>query len=134
MHRVVRRRCESRKRFTTYGEVLEAVVFHVRGELEADLRGHERVRDTFLVEVAVEVRQVQTHVFGDDIDGRAGSERRIEIHHVCIKTEGRVGSDLIAGVQVVVALVPMTERHEVAMLKHHALGHAGGTTGVKEDK
>ena len=37
-------------------EMLERMVLHVRRELETDLCGHERVRDAFFIEIAIEIR------------------------------------------------------------------------------
>ena len=103
---------------------------HVGRELIADLGRHERMGDAFGIEVTTEFRQVQTQVFRHDIDGCSAGEGRIEVHHAGIKAEGRVCRYFMALMQVVVALIPMTERHEVAVLELDTFGHTGRAARV----
>ena len=125
MQLVVGRRIERREGFAAHRYVEQRVTIDIRGELVTDLRGHERVRYALGIEVTTELRQVQTQVFRHDIDRCTAGERRIQIHHTGIETKAGVGCHLVSGMQVVVAPVPMAERHEVAVLEHHTLGHAG---------
>ena len=134
VHLVVRRRVECREGFAAHGEVEERMTVHVRRELIADLRRHEGVRDAFGIEITTEFGQVETQIFGHDIDGCTARQRRIEVHHAGIEAEGGVRRYLMADMQVVVAPVPVTERDEVTVLELDTLGHAGGAARIKQDE
>ena len=124
MERVVGRRSDRQHFFTTHGQVFQAVIVAVHCELASYLRGHKRVRHTFFVEVRIQVREVKPQVFGHDAHCRAAGECRIQIHHTGIEAERCVCRHLVGGLQVIVPVIPVAERYQIAVLEHHAFGHA----------
>ena len=124
MERVVGRRSDWQHFLSAHGQVFQAVIVAVHCELASYLRGHERVRHTFFVEVRIQVREVKPQVFGHDAHCRAAGESRIQIHHTCIEAERCVCRHLVGGLQVIVPVIPVAERYQIAVLEHHAFGHA----------
>ena len=110
------------------------MIVAVLRELITHLGRHERMGDTFCLEVMIEVGQVETDIFADDIDRCTASERRIHIHHVRVETVRSVSRHFVSGMQLVVTMIPMTERHKVTMLELATLWHAGRTRSIKEDE
>ena len=123
MHLVVAWRREGSQCFTAHRQMSQTMALHIRSELESYLRGHERVCHSLLVKIASQLRQVQSHVFGNDAHRRSACQCRVHIHHIGIETERSICRHLIAGVEIVVPVVPVAERHKVTMLQHHALRH-----------
>ena len=134
MKQVVSRRRDSREFFSSHRQVLEGMIVAVLCKLIADLGRHERMGDTFGFEIMIEIRQVESDILADDIDCCTASERRVHIHHVRIETVGSVRRHFVSGMEVIIAMVPMTERHKVAVLELAAFGHACGAGGVEEDE
>ena len=134
MKQVVSRRCDSREFFSSHRQVLEGMIVAVLCKLIADLGRHERMGDTFGLEVMIQIRQVQTDIFADDIDCCTASERRVHIHHVRVETVRSVRRHFVSCMEVIIAMVPMTESHEVTMLELAAFRHTGGAGGIKEDE
>ena len=110
------------------------MVIKIHCKLTTYLRGHERMGDAFSIEVVVQIRQVQTDILADDIDRSATGQGRVHIHHACIETIAGIGCHLVLRLQVIVAMIPVTEGHKVAMLKLTALGRSRRTGGIKKDK
>ena len=134
MKQVVSRRRDSRKFFSSHRQVLEGMIVAVLCKLIADLGRHERMGDTFGFEIMIEIRQVESDILADDIDCCTASERRVHVHHVRIETVRSVRRHFVSGMEVIIAMVPMTERHKVAVLELAAFGHARGAGGIKEDE
>ena len=110
------------------------MIVAVLRKLITHLGRHERMGDAFGIEVMIEIRQVQTDVFADDIDGGSACERRVHIHHVRIEAVGSIRRHFVSCMEVIIAMVPMTESHEVTMLELAAFRHTGGAGGIKEDE
>ena len=134
MELIVSRWRDSSEFFSSNGEVTERVVVAVLRKLIPHLSRHERMGDAFSFEVMVQIRQVQTYILADDINGCSAGECRIHIHHVGIEAIGRVRRHFVPGMEIIIAMVPMTERYKVAVLQLAAFGHAGGATCIKEDE
>ena len=134
MELVVSRRRKGREFLSSDRQMAERMVVAVLRELVADLRGHERMGDTFRLEIMIQVRQVQTDILADNIDGGTTRQRRVHIHHVRIEAVRSICRYLVSGMEIVVALVPMAERHEIAVLQLASFGHARRTGGIKQDE
>ena len=117
----------------TDGEMAQRMVVHLC-KLAAHLRCHESVCDVVGLKVIVQRNQVEADFLGDDVHGGASRQGGIHVHHASVETVGGVGRHVVAGLQVVVAAVPVTERHEVTVGKHAALRDAGRARGVEEDE
>ena len=134
VHVVALGRLQGRELLAAHGEVLQRTVVHIRGKLVAHLRGDERVGDAVGVEVFVEVRQVEADVFTYYIYGGAAGQRGIHIHHAGVEAVAGIGGHMTLGRQPVVALIPVAEADEVAVLQLAALGHTGRAGGVEHDE
>ena len=121
MKLVGRRRYQRQHLLATYGEMAQRMIVDVHRKLTAHLCGHERMRDTLTFEIIVQGRKVQTDVFANDIDGSATSQCRVHIHHTGIKTVTGVCSHLVPRLQVIVAVAPVAEAHQIAVLQLTAL-------------
>ena len=110
------------------------VLREVDGELRGHLRGHHRMRDAVLLEVFVQGEEVQPDLLRDDIQGRAGRERRGEIAHVGVESETGVGRGMgiLRDVQGCV-IVPGEDR-DVPVAELHALGDTGRSAGIEQDE
>ena len=101
------------------------MIIDISGKLEAHLCGHKRMGDAVIIEIVVQVWQVQSDIFTDDIYGGAAGDGRIDIHHTGIETVAGIGCHPVAGMQFVMPLIPMAESDEVGMQQLTALRHAG---------
>ena len=110
------------------------MVVHISSKLITHLRGDERVSNVVGIIVVVEVRQVQTDVFTYYIYRSTTGECWVHIHHAGIKAIAGVSSHMTVGRQLIIALIPVTEAHEVAMLQLTALRHTSRARGVEHDE
>ena len=99
------------------------MVLDARGELVSHLGGHKRVGDVVLLKVLIQGNQVQTQFLGYDKDGRAAGQSGIHVHHACIKAVTGISSHIVFGLEVVIALVPVAEGHEVGMRQLATFGY-----------
>ena len=120
------RRGHGSQLLTAGGEVAEGFVMEACGELITHLGGHERVGDAIGLEIVVQIRQVQAKIFRNDMHGGTRSKGRVHIHHTGVEAVARIGGNCVFGLQLVIALIPVAEGHEVAVLQLTALGNAGG--------
>ena len=127
VHLVVRWRVERREFLATHRKAAQRMVLDVGRELVAHLCGDERMGDTLLVEVVVQVGQIQTYVIADDMNASTAGEGRVEVHHAGIETIAGIRRHAVGGRQPIMALIPMAESHKVAVFKLAALGGSGGT-------
>ena len=134
VHLIVSRRCQCRQFLTTHGEVAQRAVFDIRSKLIAHLCGDKRVGNLISIEIVIEVGKIQTNVLANDIYRSTTGQRRIHIHHTSIEAIRGVCRHMTIGSQSVVALIPMAERHEVAMCQLTALRNSRRARGVKENK
>ena len=104
------------------------------GKLVAHLCGHERVGDVVLLEVLVQGNQVEADLLGHDVNGGAAGEGGIHVHHAGIKAIAGIGGHPVLGLEVIVALIPVAEGHQVGMRQLAALGNARGAGGVEQDE
>ena len=103
------------------------MVLDARGELVAHLRGHERMGDAILLEVIVQRDEVEPDFLRDDMHRCSTSERGIHVHHAGIEAIAGIGGHLVLGFQIIEALIPVAEGHEVAVSELATLGNARGT-------
>ena len=80
-----------------------------------------------LLEVVVEGYEVETQFLGDDIYRGTTGQRRIHVHHAGIEAVAGVGCHIVFGFQTVIALIPMAECHQIAVLQLAPLRYACGT-------
>ena len=99
----------------------QRMVVKVHRKLTAHLCGHKRMGNAFAIEVVVQVGQVQTDVLANDINGSTMGESGVHIHHTGIEAVAGVCSHLALRFQVVVAMVPMAEAHQIAVFQLTAL-------------
>ena len=114
-------RCERQDFLATHGEMTQRMVVEVHRELTAHLCGHERMGNTFTVEILVQVGQVETDVLANDIDCSATGQGGVHIHHTGIEAVAGVCGHLVAWLQSVVTMVPVAETYQVAMFQLTAL-------------
>ena len=110
------------------------MVLDACSKLVSHLGSHERVGDVILLEVVVQGNQIETDLLRDDMHRSTASECRIHIHHTGIKTIAGIGSHLMLRLQVIEALIPVAEGHEVAMHQLTPLGNTCRTRGIEQDK
>ncbi len=130
----VGRRGERRQFFASYGEATQRMIIHIGGKLEAHLGGHEGMRYIVFVEIFIQIGKVETDVVAHNVDAGAASQSGIHIHHAGVEAIAGVGCHTVVGSETVIALIPMTEGHQVAVLQLTALRRACGTRGVKQDE
>ena len=99
------------------------MVVHL-GKLASHLCGHEGVGNMVSLEIVVQGYQVEAYFLGDDIHRGTSGQGRIHIHHAGIEAVAGIGSHMVAGLQVVVAAIPVAEHHQVTMLQHATLGYS----------
>ena len=90
--------------------------------------------DIVLLEILVQGNQVEANLLGDDVHCRTTSESGIHIHHASVEAVAGIGGNTALGIEVIVAMVPVAEGHQVAVSELAPLGHARGATGVKHDE
>ena len=110
-----------------------AGVFHLR-KLPADLGGHERMGDAVFGKVSVQLRQIQAHLFGNNVDSTARRERWVDVVHAGVKTVACIGCDARVFIHAIGFPVPGAEGVEVSVLQHDALGYAGRAGGIEHDE
>ena len=110
------------------------MIVEVDGKLTAHLRGHERMCDALTFEVIVQVWKVQTDVITNDIESGTAGQRGVQIHHADIETVAGVCSHLVFGLHIPVAVAPVAEAHQIAVLQLAAFGRTSRTGGVEQDE
>ena len=110
------------------------MVVNTCGKHSAHLGCHKTMCDALALKVFIEGDDVEAYFLGDDMGGGSAGDGGIHVHHVGIETITGVGSHFVRGMEVVVALIPMAECHDVAMLYLAAFWSAGGAGGVEQDE
>ena len=90
--------------------------------------------DGILFEVVVQGDKVETQFFGNDIDGSTAGQCGVHVHHAGIETITGIGCHMVLRLQVIELMVPVAERHKVAMGELASFGNASGTGGVEQDE
>ena len=77
----------------------------------------------FTFKIVVQRNEVETNLFGNDVNRSTAGQSGIHVHHAGIETIAGVSSHIMFRLQVVIALVPVAEGHEVTMRKLTAFGY-----------
>ena len=98
------------------------------------LRRQKGMSHMILFKAGIQFGQVQPHFLGDDADGSARGQGRVQIHHARVKAKARVrGNGRVFGKPEVFP-VPLTEVHQIPVRQHNAFRDARGTGSVKKDE
>ena len=110
------------------------MVLDIGRELVTHLGSDERVGNALRVEIVVEVGQVETDVFPDNMDAGAACQCRVKIHHAGVEAVAGICRHAICRGQTIESLIPMTESHQVAVFQLATLRCSRGTGGVEHDE
>ena len=104
------------------------------GKIKNNIVISDDITDIVFFEIVVESYQVETYFLGNDVQCRATCESWVHIHHASIKTVAGIGCNATLGLEVIVAMVPVTKRHKVGMCELAAFGHTSRTARIEQDK
>ena len=124
MQFIALRRFQRSQFFTTRREVLQRVVLDGRRKLVSHLCRHKGDGDVLALEILIQGDKVQTNLFWDDIQRGTTCKCRIRVIHISIETIAGIGRNLVCLLQVVVAMIPVDESHQITMHQLTALGHS----------
>ena len=91
------------------------------GKLTTHLRSHKGMGDLVILEIVIQGYQVQTYFLGNDINSSTRRQGWVHIHHTSVEAITGIRGHMVTWLQVIVAAIPVAERHQVPMLQHTAL-------------
>ena len=103
------------------------MVLDIGGKLISHLCRHKRVGDLLTLEVFVQGHEIETQLLWNEVKRSATGQCGVHIHHTGIETVAGIGSHLVAWLQVIETLVPMTEADKIAVHQLTPLGHTRRT-------
>ena len=80
-----------------------------------------------LVEILLEFKQIEPYIVGDYVQSRAGSDRRVSIEDVGVKTVTCVSRDVAARPECIEIALPCSRDHGIAVFEEDSFRLSGRT-------
>ena len=120
--------------FTAYRHMPQAFGAVHQCKLTAHLRGHGGMGNALCVKILLQLHQIQTDAFVNNMHGTAADQRRIGIVHVGVEAIAGIFRADGSFIKLIVPHRPVAEGGNIAVFQHDALGNTCGTGRIEQNK